>query len=172
MLTQAVKDALNKQVKLEAASSQSYLAMACWAERQAGLPGVSTFFYAQSDEERMHMLKLIKYINERGGHAEIPALEQPKASFDNVQAAFSHFLKSEETVSAAINELVDLTLKEKDYSTHNFLQWYVTEQMEEENTARMLNDQLDLIGDDKSGLYLFDRDLLVKSNTSGKSEKA
>jgi ferritin len=72
-------------------------------------------------------------------------------------------------VSNSINELVDLTLKEKDYATHNFLQWYVSEQIEEEKSARILNDKLELIGEDKSGLYLFDRDIL---NTRNQSEKA
>lgn len=160
MLAKPVEEALNKQVRMEAASSQTYLAMASWAEVQAGLPGVAQFFYAQSDEERVHMLKLMHYINERGGVAVVPALDQPQASFESITALFAAFLQSEENVSASINDLVELTLKQKDYSTHNFLQWYVTEQMEEENLARQLNDQLKLIGADKSGLYLFDRDLL------------
>lgn len=171
MLTPAIAEALNNQVALEAASSQTYLALASWAEKQAGLPGVSQFFYAQSDEERVHMLKLMRYINERGGFAQVPALAKPNTNFSTVKQAFEGFLQSEENVSAAINELVDLTLKEKDYTTHNFLQWYVTEQMEEENTARMLNDQLELVGDDKSGLYLFDRDLLQQKATTSKGKE-
>jgi ferritin len=82
---------------------------------------------------------------------------------------FESFLQHEVEVSNSINELVDLTLKEKDYATHNFLQWYVSEQIEEEKSARILNDKLELIGEDKSGLYLFDRDIL---NTRNQSEKA
>jgi ferritin len=74
---------------------------------------------------------------------------------------FEDFLEHEINVSNSINELVDQALKEKDYATHNFLQWYVSEQIEEERSARVLNDKLQLIGDDKSGLYLFDRDIMM-----------
>ena len=73
---------------------------------------------------------------------------------------FEEFLKHEIEVSNSINELVDMALKEKDYATHNFLQWYVNEQLEEERLARECNDKLELIGDDKSGIYLFDRDIM------------
>ena len=107
------------------------------------------------------MLKLMKFINERGGFAVVPALEQPILTYQSLIRVFQEFLKHEVAVSESINELVHLSLAEKDYATHNFLQWYVTEQMEEENTARILNDKLELIGEDKSGLYLFDRDILA-----------
>lgn len=160
MLQKNIQEALNNQVKLEAASSQAYLAMAVWAEIQPGLDGVSEFFFQQSDEERIHMLKLIRFINERGGFAAIPALEQPMVTFPSLKKLFEEYLKHELQVSASINDLVDLALKEKDYATQNFLQWYVSEQIEEEKTARVLNDKLEMIGEDKSGLYLFDRDVL------------
>jgi len=161
MLSQTIAAALNKQVIMESESSQAYLAMASWADIQPGLDGVANFFYQQSDEERMHMLKLMKFINERGGFAVVPPLEQPILTYQSLQRAFQEFLKHEIAVSNSINELVHLCLAEKDYATHNFLQWYVTEQMEEENTARILNDKLELIGEDKSGLYLFDRDIMA-----------
>jgi len=160
MLSKNIQDALNKQVQMEAESSQAYLAMASWADIQPGLEGVTDFFYQQSDEERVHMLKLIRFINERGGFAMIPALLQPIITFKSIKNVFAEFLKHELKVSNSINELVHLALSEKDYATHNFLQWYVTEQMEEERVARTLNDKLELISDDKGGLYLFDRDIL------------
>ncbi|MBN8784600.1 MAG: ferritin [Sphingobacteriales bacterium SCN 48-20] len=160
MLSNSIQEALNKQVQMEAESSQAYLAMASWAEIQPGLEGVTEFFYQQSDEERVHMLKLIRFINERGGFATIPALPQPMITFQSLRRVFEEFLKHELKVSDSINDLVHLSLTEKDYATHNFLQWYVNEQIEEERTARTLNDKLELIGDDKSGLYLFDRDIL------------
>lgn len=160
MLTKLIQEALNRQVQMEAESSQAYLAMASWAEIQPGLQGVTDFFYKQSDEERMHMLKLVRFINERGGFAVIPALEQPLLTFQSLRRVFEEFLKHELKVSNSINDLVHLSLAEKDYATHNFLQWYVNEQIEEERTARTLNDKLEMIGDDKSGLYLFDRDIL------------
>ncbi len=160
MLSKTLQEALNQQVKHEAASSQIYLAMASWADIQPGLQGVTEFFYQQSEEEREHMLKLIKYINERGGYAIVPALEQPIITFQSLKRVFEEFLKNELGVSESINDIVHLALQEKDYATHNFLQWYVSEQIEEERLARTSNEKLELIGEDKSGLYLFDRDIL------------
>ena len=167
MLSKSMQEALNKQVQMEAESSQAYLAMASWAEIQPGLQGVTEFFFKQSDEERIHMLKLVRFINERAGFAMIPALEQPMVTFQSLRRVFEEFLKHELKVSDSINDLVHLALTEKDYATHNFLQWYVNEQMEEERVARTLNDKLEMIGDDKSGLYLFDRDIM---NYRGKKE--
>jgi ferritin len=160
MLSKLIQEALNKQVQMEAESSQAYLAMASWAEIQPGLEGITNFFYKQSDEERVHMLKLIRFVNERGGFAIVPALHQPIITFKSIKNVFSEFLNHELKVSNSINELVHLSLSEKDYATHNFLQWYVNEQIEEERTARTLNDKLELVGDDKGGLYLFDRDIM------------
>lgn len=164
MLSKTIQEALNKQVEMEAKSSQAYLAMASWAEIQPGLDGVTEFFYQQSDEERVHMLKLIRYVNERGGFATVPALPQPIVTFTSLQKVFAEFLKHEIQVSESINQLVGMAMDERDFSTHNFLQWYVSEQIEEERLARTLNDKLELVGDDKSGIYLFDRDIMVHRN--------
>lgn len=158
MLSQKIQDALNGQIIVEAQSSQVYLSMASWAETQ-GFEGVSQFMYAHSDEEREHMLKLVKFINERGGHAKIAALPAPPVSFGSFKEMFKELLEHEIAVSASINELVDISLQEKDYATHNFLQWYVSEQIEEEALARNILDKINLIGDDKGGLYLFDNDI-------------
>ncbi|MGB5264043.1 MAG: ferritin, partial [Lutimonas sp.] len=121
--------------------------------------GVASFMYAHSDEERMHMLKLIKFINERGGHAKVPALKAPPVKFGSFKEMFQNLFDHEVKVSQSINDLVDVTLTEKDYATHNFLQWYVSEQIEEEALARHILDKINLIGDDKGGLYLFDNDI-------------
>lgn len=161
MLSKPMQSALNNQVLMEAESSQAYLAMASWADIQPGLKGVSKFFFKHSDEERAHMLRLITYINDRGGFAVVPALKQPTLTFVSLKKAFEEVMHHELRVSQSIYELVDLALREKDYATHNFLQWYVNEQIEEERLARELNDKLEMIGDDKSGLYLFDRDIVM-----------
>ena len=158
MLSQDLQKALNKQVKIEGDSSQIYLAMASWAENQ-GFEGIATFMYSQSDEERMHMLKLIKYINQRGGEALIPNVEQPQLDHTSFKTLFKQLFEHELFVSQSINELVHISLQERDYATHNFLQWYVAEQIEEEATARTILDKINLIGDDKGGLYLFDNDI-------------
>ena len=159
MLTKKVEKSLNRQIELEANASQFYLAMASWAETK-GLEGVANFFYRHSDEERAHMLKLIKYVNERGGHAIVPALDKPPKVFDCLSHVFQDLLDHEIMVSKEINNVVDICLKDKDYTTHNFMQWYVSEQIEEEALARHILDKLKLIGDDKGGLYLFDRDIV------------
>ena len=158
MLSKNIEKALNDQIKLEAESSQVYLAMASWAEIQ-GFEGVASFMYKHSDEERMHMLKLAKFVNERGGHAKVSALKAPPVSFGSFKEMFKTLFDHEVMVSNKINELVDITLKLKDYATHNFLQWYVSEQIEEEALARNILDKINLIGDDKGGLYLFDNDV-------------
>ena len=158
MLSKTIQDALNNQIRIEAESSQIYLAMACWAEVK-GLEGVAGFMYDQSQEEREHMLKLVKFVNERGGHAKISALKAPDVTFQSFKDMFEMLFKHEVFVSESINELVHIALQERDYASHNFLQWYVAEQIEEEAVARTILDKINMIGDDKGGLYLFDRDI-------------
>lgn len=158
MVSKKIEKALNDQVQQEAMASQVYLAMASWAEVQ-GLEGVADFLYKHSDEEREHMLKLMRYINERGGHAVVAELGKPPKTMKSLMAMFKSILEQEVEVTKQINGIVDLCLKEKDYTTHNFMQWYVAEQIEEERMVVNLLDKLNLIGDDKAGLYLFDRDL-------------
>jgi ferritin len=158
MLSKNIEAALNQQIRIEAESSQVYLAMAVWAEVK-GLEGIASFMYDQSDEERVHMLKLVKFVNERGGHAHISELNAPNVTFGSFKEMFEKLLEHEIYVSNSINELVHTSLQEKDYATHNFLQWYVAEQIEEEAMARTILDKVNMIGDDKGGLYLFDRDI-------------
>ena len=157
-MNKRVESALNDQIKKEASSSQYYLAMASWAEAN-GLNGTASFMYTHSDEERFHMLKLVKFVNERGGSAIIPQLEAPPQDFKSLKNVFESLLEHEIMVTESINNLVDLCLQEKDYTTHNFIQWYVSEQLEEEALARTILDKLNLIGTDSGGMYMFDRDL-------------
>lgn len=164
MLSDAMQSALNEQIKVEAESSQIYLAMASWAEVK-GFEGIATFMFKQSDEEREHMLKLVKYVNQRGGHAVISSLDEPKLDYTSFKTLFTQLYNHEVKVSASINKLVDIALTGKDYATHNFLQWYVSEQIEEEATAKAILDKIDLIGNDKGGLYLFDNDMKVFSSS-------
>lgn len=171
MLSKKMEAALNKQITIEAESSQVYLSMAAWAEVK-GLEGVAEFMYAHSDEERMHMLKLVRYINERGGHAIISELNAPPTSFGSVKEMFETLFKHEVMVSKTINDMVHISLEEKDYATHNFLQWYVAEQIEEEALARTILDKINLIGDDKGGLYLFDNDVKQLTVVSSAAEPA
>lgn len=157
MLKKKVEDICNRQVEREGYSSNLYLAMASWAENN-GFSGIADWLYAQSEEERLHMLKFIKYINERGGSTVIPAFKKPPLSFKNVEEMFHEVLKHEEFVTASINEIVALTFEEKDFNTHNFVQWFVTEQVEEESAVRNIIDKLKLVG--KNNMYQFDRDIM------------
>lgn len=158
MLNKKIEKALNDQIKVEAESSQAYLAMASWAEIH-GFSGTATFLYRHSDEERVHMLKLIKFVNDRGGQAIIPELKQPVKDYKSLQSIFKNLHDHEVLVTSEINKVVDICLREKDYTTHNFMQWYVAEQIEEETLARNILDKLKLVGNDNGALYLFDRDL-------------
>ncbi|NND89070.1 MAG: ferritin [Flavobacteriaceae bacterium] len=158
MISKKIENALNNQIQLEGDASHYYLSMASWAEVN-GFQGTSKFLYKHAEEERMHMLKLFGYINERGGRAIVPTLKAPPKSFKSMRALFDLILSHEVKVTQSINKIVEACLAEKDYTTHNFLQWYVSEQLEEEALARSIIDKLELIGDDKGGLYLFDRDL-------------
>ena len=169
-----VEAALNAQVEKEASASQFYLAMASWAEVN-GLNGTAKFMYTHSDEERFHMLKLVKFINERGGKAVIPALTKPPVEFNDLVDVFTLLLEHEVSVTESINNLVGLCLDERDYTTHNFIQWYVAEQLEEEALAKTILDKIKLIGNDKGGMYLFDKDLensAVQPTQSATAKKA
>ncbi len=153
-----VEGILNVQIQKEAYSSHLYLAMASWADTK-GLKGVSAWLFAQSDEERMHMLKLVNYVNERGGNVKISSLDEPPQTFDNVQSMFEAVLKHEQFITDSINEIVAVCNEQKDFTTHNWIQWFVTEQIEEEASVNDILDKLRLIGD--GNLYLFDRDIMA-----------
>ncbi len=157
MLKKKVEDLCNRQVEREGYSSNLYLAMASWAETN-GLAGIAAWLYAQAEEEKVHMLKFVRYINERGGKAVIPAFKKPPEDFKDVVEMFDEVLKHEQFISASINDIVDLTLSEKDFSTHNFLQWFVAEQVEEESSAQSIVDKLKLGG--KNIMYQMDRDIM------------
>ncbi len=152
-----IESALNAQVEKEAYSSQLYLAMASWAER-SGFEGVSQWLYAQANEERIHSLKLIAYINERDGAAIIPEIKKPPFDFEGIMPMFIEVYKHEQFITQSINEIVAQCSPEKDFTTLNWIQWYVNEQIMEEKSAKAIIDKLKLSGE--HNLYIFDRDIL------------
>ena len=159
MRNKNIEKVLNEQIVKEGYSSQLYLSMAVWAEGQ-GFSGVAEFMYTHAEEERSHMMKLIKFVVERGGEVVVPAITQPPSDFQTIRSVFETLLDHEIMVTESINEIVYTTLQEKDYTTHNFMQWFVAEQIEEEALARTILDKLTLIGDEPGGgLYEFDKDL-------------
>lgn len=166
MIKSNVESALNEQIKREEFSSRLYLAMAIWCEVN-GLPGAAAFLYRQSDEERMHQLKMVHYVNDRGGKAELKSLEEPQAVYHSLLEIFKEVMKHEQYITASINEIYEITLKEKDYTTGNFLQWYINEQIEEESTMSTILDKISLAGTDKSGMFHIDKELESMTKSAG-----
>jgi len=156
-----LEEICNRQVEREAYSSNLYLAMASWAETQ-GMTGVADWMYAQAEEERVHFLKFVKFINERGGHAIIPALEKPPVEFKGVTEMFNEVLHHEQFITSSINEIVTMASADKDYALLNWLQWFVSEQVEEESSVRAIIDKLKLLG--SHNMYMFDRDIMSMRN--------
>ena len=158
MISKKVEKAINDQIKKEEYSSRLYLAMASWCHAN-GLPGAAAFLYKHADEERMHQLKFVHYLNDRGGNAVLEPIEQPPFKYKTLVEVFKEILKHEEFVTASINDLYHLASTEKDFITANFLQWFITEQLEEETLFGGILDQIQLAGTDKSGLFFIDKEL-------------
>ncbi len=159
MLKPQVEDILVKQIEKEAYSSNLYLAMAVWAETN-GFAGVADWMYAQADEERLHMLKFVKYVNERGGKGVIPAIEMPPVNFESVLDLFTKTMTHENFITESINEIVGVCMEQRDFNTLQWTQWFVNEQIEEERNVSSLLDKLKMIGDSGT-LYFFDRDIMA-----------
>jgi len=151
-----MKKSLNDQIALEAAASNNYLAMASWCE-VTGYQGSADYFYVQSDEERTHMLKVVHYLNDMGTTATISAIKAPTGSFKSLEGILKTALKNEQTVTAAIHKMVEITQKEKDHSTYAFLEWFVNEQVQEETKFETLLQKFDLIGRDKLAINEIDK---------------
>ncbi|CAI9832723.1 MAG: ferritin [Nitrosopumilus sp.] len=152
------KKGLNNQVLLEAAASSSYLGTASWCET-AGYPGAATYFYAQSAEERDHMLKVVRYLNSMGSTAVIPAVPAPSYSHKSLEGALKASLRGEQQVTRAIHALLETAQAEKDHSTAVFLEWFVTEQVQEETKFEAVLQRFDVLGRDRLAVAEIDREL-------------
>jgi len=157
MLNKKVEQYLNRQIDREFFSSNLYLAMASWTETQ-GYDGINQWLYIQADEERTHMLKLMKYVNERSGFALVPAVEQPAKEFGNIKKMFEQVLEHEVFISNSVNEIVSVCMEEKDFTTLNWIQWFVNEQIMEEKSVRIILDKIKLMGE--TNLYMLDKDIM------------
>ncbi|MEM6320135.1 MAG: ferritin [Bacteroidota bacterium] len=162
--------ALNAQIQLEGQASFLYLSMASWCDAE-GLEGCCKFMHRQSAEEREHMLKIFAYLSEVDAHALTPAIKAVPHTFTSIKDMFQEVYKHEKKVTASINKLMDIAVKENDYTTHNFLQWYIMEQREEENLMRSLLDRIKLIGDGPTTLYYIDKEV-EKLNAAEAAEEA
>lgn len=155
-MSAAMKKALNSQVGTEAYASNSYLSMATWCEIK-GYEGSAKLFYAQADEERMHMLKIVKHLNSIGVGANLPPVSAPPASFKGLEDVFKAALKNEQSVTALFNKMASLAQKDGDHATGVFLQWFVNEQVEEECLFETILQKFDVLGRDKIGVYEVDK---------------
>ena len=161
-ISSKLKKSLLDQVGLEASASNSYLAMASWCA-VTGYEGASGFFYAQSDEERTHMLKIIHYLADMGISSVLPATKTPSTSYKSLETIIKMALKNEQEVTRAIHKMVEISQKDKDHSTYAFLEWFVNEQVQEETKFETLLQKFDLIGRDKLAINEIDKILATQA---------
>lgn len=158
MLNPKIEEALNRQINAELASAYLYLSMAAWFESQ-NLRGMAHWMRVQSQEELAHALKIYDFIHDRNGRVRLAAVEAPKGEWDGPLAAFEDALAHERKITGLIGGLVNLAAAEKDHATAAFLQWFVTEQVEEEAAAQAIVDKLQLVGGHPMGLFAIDSQL-------------
>ncbi len=168
MISQKMEEELNKQLNEELFSSYLYLSMRAYFEDK-NLAGMAQWMKLQTEEENLHAMKFFDYIVRVGGRVKLEAIKKPKFTWKSPRAAFEDALKHEKYITGRINFLVDLAYKEKDHATATFLNWFVDEQVEEEDTVSKIVDSFKLIGNDPSGLFLLDRELSQR-NTAGAGE--
>ena len=162
MISKKLQDAINAQINAEFWSAYLYLAMGQHFEHE-GHSGIANWFKVQFKEEQAHAEIFINYLNSRGGRVVLAPIAEVPSSWDSPLAAYEHTLAHEEKVTGLINNLYALAVEEKDYATCNKLDWFVEEQVEEEETARGLIDQLKLIGDNGLALYTFNQELASRT---------
>ncbi len=158
MLTQKVQTALNEQMNMEFFSANLYLSMSAWMDGNS-LKGMAHWMRLQAEEEQEHGMKFFEFIQARGGNAEISAIEAPKTSWDSPLQVFEESWQHECKISELINNIADLTIHEKDFATQSFLQWFITEQVEEEATVLEIVERLKLVGDNGAALFMLEADL-------------
>ena len=166
MMNQRMLEAINEQIKWELYSSYLYLSMSAWYD-SIGLRGFANWERIQAMEERDHALKFYDYVLARGGVIELQSIDAPPSSWESPEKAFEFQYAHEQSVTAKINNLVEIALEERDHATYNMLQWFVDEQVEEEDHAHSVLEQLRLASDDagKGILFMIDKDLAARVYT-------
>jgi ferritin len=158
MFGEAIQDAMNEQMKNEFYAAYQYLSMAAYCESE-NLPGFAHWMRAQAREETEHAMKFYDFILDRNGRVVLQAIEGPVVEFGSPLEVFERALEHEQKVTAMINDLYGLAVRENDYASQTFLQWFVTEQVEEEKNAGDVVETLKMIGDKSEALFLLDREL-------------
>ncbi|MFA7421297.1 MAG: ferritin [Melioribacteraceae bacterium] len=162
MISDKMQKALNDQINAEIFSSYLYLSMAAYLESQ-NWSGMAAWMKAQSGEEYSHAMKIYGYLNEVDGTVLLEAIEKPQTTWSDPKVVFQEAHKHELYITKRINDLVGLAIEEKDYATNLFLNWFVTEQVEEVATVTQINNKFALIGDNKTSLFLLDRELGMRA---------
>ncbi|MGD0590768.1 MAG: ferritin [Bacteroidota bacterium] len=158
MLSKSLQDAINEQINLELSSAYVYLSMSAHFEDET-LSGFANWMRVQYHEENGHAMKFFKYVYDRGGKVHLKAISQPAAKFKTPLDVFNLVLEHEQEVTASINKLYELAVKEKDYASQSFLQWFINEQVEEEKNATDIMNMLKMIGSTPISLMMADRQL-------------
>lgn len=153
-----IETILNEQLNKEFWSGYLYLSMCGYFEFK-NLQGFANWMRVQYQEELTHAMKFFDFICERGGKVSLLPIDPVKTKWKDHIEIFEETLKHEKYVTSCINEIVNTSMECKDFATHNFLQWYIEEQVEEEANASLILDQLKMIGDDKNALLMMDREL-------------
>ncbi|SES68731.1 ferritin [Methanococcoides vulcani] len=161
MISEKMADALNSQINKEMYSAYLYMAMSAYSSN-IGLNGFANWFMVQYQEEMVHAMKLYNYISDVGAPVELMEIEKPPQDFGTALDMFYATLEHEQFITRSINDLVDLAIEEKDHATHIFLQWYITEQIEEEGNDNEIIDKLKLAGEEGNGLFMIDKELAVR----------
>ena len=153
-----IQSAFNEQLNAELFSSYLYLSMSAYFESQT-LKGMAHWMRVQAQEELQHAMKFFDFVNECGGRVLLDKVKEPKTEWSSAAEAFEEACKHEAKVTGLINDLVELSLAEKDHAANAFLQWFVTEQVEEEASAQEIRDKLTLVGSNPVALFMIDREL-------------
>lgn len=162
MVSKKMQKALNEQLNREYFSAYLYLSMSAYCS-DIGLNGSANWFYQQYQEEIMHGMKIYDYMIQRGIKIILEQIEKPDSEFESILDVFEKSLEHEEFMTGNLNELSDMAMKDKDHATYNFLQWFVTEQVEEEATVGDIIAKIKLIGRDGQGLYIIDSELAKRT---------
>jgi ferritin len=158
MMSKTMQDALNEQMKHEFYSAHLYLSMSAYCDR-ANLPGLARWMRVQAQEENKHAMKIFDHLLDRGGKVEMHQLDRPPSDFASARDVFEQAHKHEQQVTASINKVYGMAMDERDFASRVFLDWFVQEQVEEEKTSGLLAEQLRMVGDDRPGLLMLDREL-------------
>jgi ferritin len=169
MLTEKMQKALNGQMNAELYSSYLYLSMNAYF-KSVSLDGFANWMYYQAQEELEHAMKFYDFICQRGGRVQLAQIEAPPSKWNSPLAVFEDTLAHEQKVTGLINDLVEIANEERDHASQIFLQWFVSEQVEEEDSVGGVLEQLKLMGEAKGGLFMMDRELAKRRPSSGADE--